>query len=442
MYNVSQAGNVLLRNIRRDISTEKTSLETDNSQIVKNNLITNNIFITLTICKQPLSAENNTIPETLQIFYSNYSVPSADDSNSNPINWDYGFASKNLTNYEENVLYIGVFAPTFNAEFAGDYNFQIGVSSKDTDNSTALFASVETFSDTNFDTSSYKLYYVEEPPLKGITKSLCAYQSAPQNTTAAVINFTSRGSSGTNKRMSLQLNNIANGTNYVAFVTQQQNQNLLRSWNPISFRTKPLAYAVPANPGIPVDRITKFYDELSTKYYKNFTNALDLFPCDNSNYSLVKNCSDCSEAYKDWICAVTIPRCADIELATRIIRNVNDSRVSEIDETMRPGPYIETPPCVDLCYNVSRSCPPIFNFKCPLLPNIANSSYGYMDLNSLNLNPNQNLLCNPMQNFPYVQQSMATRLNSGHLMTTTFWNSIIFGFIYIIFGFLMSSSSN
>ncbi|CAJ0748596.1 13024_t:CDS:2 [Entrophospora sp. SA101] len=130
MYNVSQAGNVLLRNIRRDISTEKTSLETDNSQIVKNNLITNNIFITLTICKQPLSAENNTIPETLQIFYSNYSVPSADDSNSNPINWDYGFASKNLTNYEENVLYIGVFAPTFNAEFAGDYNFQIGVSSK------------------------------------------------------------------------------------------------------------------------------------------------------------------------------------------------------------------------------------------------------------------------------------------------------------------------
>ena len=114
MYNASQAGNVLSK--------------------TKNNLITQKIFITLTICKQPLSTKiNNTAPdETLKIFYSNYSsTPSAND-NIGSIALDYGFASKNLTNYQGEVLYIGVFAPNLSTEFVGAYIFQIGVSLKGT----------------------------------------------------------------------------------------------------------------------------------------------------------------------------------------------------------------------------------------------------------------------------------------------------------------------
>ena len=79
-------------------------------------------------------------------------------------------------------------------------------------------------------------------------------------------------------------------------------------------------------------------------------------------FSLAVNCSDCERSYKQWLCSVTIPRCADYSSnATYLaVRNAgqpfingsslpddspyrqsvasNTSRNSIIDEKIKPGP--------------------------------------------------------------------------------------------------------
>ena len=54
----------------------------------------------------------------------------------------------------------------------------------------------------------------------------------------------------------------------------------------------------------------------------------------------------------------------------------NKSRVRVLEQTMEINqPFVELPPCIDLCYNVTRSCPVVIKFGCPRLKSI-NSTYG------------------------------------------------------------------
>lgn len=117
-------------------------------------------------------------------------------------------------------------------------------------------------------------------------------------------------------------------------------------------------------------------------------------PCEappTEQYSLVRDCDNCKEAYKRWLCTVAIPRCEDYSStnSNAMIRNVgkpfpngtmapdddrerleskkayNNSRNSFIDEEIGPGPYKEVLPCDELCYEVVRSCPASLEFGCP-----------------------------------------------------------------------------
>jgi calcium channel MID1 len=156
-----------------------------------------------------------------------------------------------------------------------------------------------------------------------------------------------------------------------------------------------VAYSVPSNPNFGNStQLAQFYDRFASSMYENFNKSLAQIPCEappEQRYSLVRDCTNCSAAYKDWLCSVTIPRCEDFDndapyLQPRAIgqpfpdgtaldadrlkgmenvRRFNSSRNPLIDEVIKPGPYKELLPCEDVCYKLVQSCPAALGFSCP-----------------------------------------------------------------------------
>ncbi|KAH3682137.1 hypothetical protein WICPIJ_006895 [Wickerhamomyces pijperi] len=127
------------------------------------------------------------------------------------------------------------------------------------------------------------------------------------------------------------------------------------------------------------------YDNYARDVYNNFTLALGLDGCqlpDDQIYSPITSCQECSEAYKNWLCAVLIPRC-DSTIATnstisRVERTSLRSQVlSESVEV--PSSYYETLPCIDLCFTIVRNCPSDFGFSCPKMMRDIENNYGFMN---------------------------------------------------------------
>ena len=184
-----------------------------------------------------------------------------------------------------------------------------------------------------------------------------------------------------------------------------------------------VAYAAPANPRTfnTTDLLAQKYDQYAYSLYQNFTNSLQQIPCNTTSsakYSLARTCDDCDAAYRQWLCAVTIPRCEDISnpspyLQPRAVNYpfinpsyavgndgdlafsstnrsriyFNSSRNPMIDAVIQPGPYKELLPCKDICYDLIRSCPAALQFACPLDGHGLNYSYG-------SPHPGRELRCN------------------------------------------------
>ncbi|KAL8848843.1 MAG: hypothetical protein Q9221_006139 [Calogaya cf. arnoldii] len=146
---------------------------------------------------------------------------------------------------------------------------------------------------------------------------------------------------------------------------------------------KDVAYAVPSNPILHpnVTALGLLYDNYANETYQNFSKSLQQIPCettDSAKYSLARNCQDCDNAYRAWLCAVSIPRCEDFSTSSNdkrhlLPRNINQafingsdvpkeapgklfspenkstnyygvSRNRMIDEKIKPGPYKEMLP--------------------------------------------------------------------------------------------------
>ncbi|KAI0120083.1 stretch-activated Ca2+-permeable channel component-domain-containing protein [Nemania sp. FL0031] len=180
-------------------------------------------------------------------------------------------------------------------------------------------------------------------------------------------------------------------------------------------------YAVPGNPErYPNGTVlAAVYDDYTQRMWSNFDKVLQQTPCQApaaERYSLARDCDDCKQAYKNWLCSVAIPRCEDFSSPDESylhIRNVNapfpngsfvdpsiraqlgdkkafsSSRNVEIDEVIQPGPYKEVLPCDYLCYELVRSCPASMGFSCPLPKSKFgfNTSYAIPD-------PEKELSCN------------------------------------------------
>ncbi|RKF60867.1 Calcium influx-promoting protein ehs1 [Erysiphe neolycopersici] len=187
-----------------------------------------------------------------------------------------------------------------------------------------------------------------------------------------------------------------------------------------------VAYSVPSNPKkFPNSTsLAAFYDNNTQAIFKNFEKVLAQIPCEinpSGQYSLARTCDDCSRAYKNWLCAVNIPRCTDVlspmpwlqpraidqafpngsHLSTALIQGQKTtadrfSRNVKIDEFVSPGPYKEVLPCQELCHSLVSSCPASLGFNCPRPGQVGfDTSYGQMPLGDTDSQGRKvNITCN------------------------------------------------
>ncbi|KAI5790253.1 stretch-activated cation channel Mid1 [Geopyxis carbonaria] len=267
----------------------------------------------------------------------------------------------------------------------------------------------------------------------GLERSYCAIR---QLLRAPDSSMTTRGL-GNLPKQQFHLKQLNRSSEYLGYLARPHNisdpsdtSGIL--WQPMSINTKKdgncqiiynldfcaeVAYAVPSNPTLfpSTESLTTFYDSTAQMWHNNFTYSLQQIPChanSASTYSLVRNCADCAAAYKNWLCAVTIPRCMDYSsplpyLAERSStqlfwnatadgwqkhpfmpvlapREVADwkasggwapatnitvaqipSRNRLIDQKVMPGAYKEVKPCKDLCWSLVQDCPANMGFQCP-----------------------------------------------------------------------------
>ena len=395
--------------------------------------------------------------------------PSVSDPNQQTIPVNGGYALFNTTG--DSSIYIGITAPNTTL-FTGIWNYEIAASIDapyhgaeadwpnlyfvDSDNHAALLITNDT---TQAEPNStifqewmslrlpYGMFAIPHtsPSIYSVRHSYCGLKNSPSIFTnlESVVNqntasMTSRGLGGKPKEQ-FYITNLTSTTSYWGVLAMQGNSTAAvvggggTVFAPMNFTTKSLsncalmynltfcsevAYAVPSNPnlfppltgGYPL--LAALYDSHAANMYQYFNYSLQQIPCNttsSSQYSLARNCDDCARAYKQWLCAVTIPRCEDFNRTSAYLRPrnlgqdfvngssittlpefapdgsqhallsavaTNSSRNPIIDADVRPGPYKEVLPCEDLCYELVQSCPAALGFSCPLKNRGLEDSYG------------------------------------------------------------------
>lgn len=232
-------------------------------------------------------------------------------------------------------------------------------------------------------------------------------------------------------RVQWQVSNLQPATNYTAWLIEVGNSGGPSSilgtsnlWPSVKFTTKrsancrlvydvdfcpSVAYSIPVSPSVSTEKALTIINETFSPNFANFSATLDTFPCGDKSfgqYSALQTCGLCKNAYRDWLCAVTMPRCTDslptvnnqtsaaypdpfdlmgietplnTDLLPYIINRKNDSRQAYIDAEngLDAGSYGEVLPCIYTCYAVASSCPqPLIQWYCPLWDITAQSQYG------------------------------------------------------------------
>ncbi|RPB26846.1 hypothetical protein L211DRAFT_780828 [Terfezia boudieri ATCC MYA-4762] len=284
----------------------------------------------------------------------------------------------------------------------------------------------------------YRLYAQSSQytsPFRGLERSYCAISKLAQLNIANVdTSLTTRGL-GHLPKQQFYLTGLNSSSTYLAYLAKPPtNVTSGVIWDPLTITTKTdgncqiiydlpfcseVAYAAPSNPTIftTPQQLGSFYDNIAQGWYRNFSYSLQQIPCNSTDltlqYSFARNCDDCASAYKTWLCAVSIPRCADFTsnlpyladrgLYTEFFNKTSNktipndpkklafysrgnvtynaaslrSRNPLIESELRPGPYKEIKPCMDLCWSLVQSCPSDFGFTCPRMGSWgAQVSYG------------------------------------------------------------------
>ncbi|KAJ5792152.1 uncharacterized protein N7503_008130 [Penicillium pulvis] len=421
------------------------------------------VYVSLNTCSRP--STNTTGAEglfpQLKVYYSTsknlkYPGPGKDDSLQNVTTASEGYIGFEIE--AESDVYISVVADN-STSYSGSYNYELAISIDDyffnvvpedpflyfvdsdqnaallvTNNLTQSNSSSENFQEwMDLNPAPYTLYAhnVNDTSLSGLKSSFCAVSahsqvvSNPSNT-----GMTSRGL-GNKPKEQFYILGLNRSSTYIGILGMNGNStssgnNIVGGggivWQPMNFTTKTedncavlfnltfcseVAYAVPSNPNRTVEALREIYDNYTSKYYKNFDYSLQQIQCNataDSMFSLAVNCTDCATQYKQWLCSVSIPRCADFTSNETYlqVRNAgqdfingsslpaddplrwsvitNQSRNPIIDTDIKPGPYKEILPCTDICHDMVKSCPAALGFGCPT-GKWLNASYGYRDPN-------------------------------------------------------------
>ncbi|CCF56264.1 hypothetical protein KAFR_0A08300 [Kazachstania africana CBS 2517] len=303
----------------------------------------------------------------------------------------------------------------------------------DTDDSSALLrtgnvSSINSLSQANtnysiYDPSLYDLYIYsleDSEKFNGFNLSLCAVKNGPYLVRS--VNDSSESSSLTENTLAVQksinsksdsiseyfyVTGLNSSTTYVAYLIKKISQQGSLSdvggvlFTKVSFTTADddtcsliynldfcpdVSYSVPSSSLIEGNKtlLAETYQKIAQDLYSNFSTALQMIPCqteEDAAYSPLRTCDDCAEAYRNWLCAVTIPRCSTEESPYFIARNKTANRNVYIDEYIKPlRSYYEILPCIDMCYNIVKNCPSDFGFSCPSsdsYPELLYSSYNF-----------------------------------------------------------------
>ncbi|KAI8092956.1 stretch-activated Ca2+-permeable channel component-domain-containing protein [Halteromyces radiatus] len=400
---------------------------------------TNSVYLTLTSCSQPSppsnyqgdipsidlylsKASSNTLPGPT----NNQNNDTVDDTKPGRISWQGDHISD---------LWIGVVAPTLTTGWTGQWTYELGISTNqwmhplhgdndsltldDTDNTHALFLSPP-YSTQQQPKPNFTALVTQNMP-KELEYSYCAAKSYQVSGYSINVTETQRGHPGQQNgipltQQQIMISNLTLGQNYTVYMVEQQQlpisspttpaTTIIGTATPLKIYTKSnancrmmynldfcsdVAYSVPTDPTHDIWNITYSYDQQAQALFEPFATALSQFNCNNTQYSLVRNCDDCYRDYKRWLCAVTIPRCTDNStsisstISTRDVAN-GSSRNPWIDSAYQPGEWTELLPCIDVCYQVVQSCPPFLQFNCPE-DDLARQQYGYWKVNgSLGIN--------------------------------------------------------
>lgn len=234
----------------------------------------------------------------------------------------------------------------------------------------------------------------------GLERSYCALQAAAVINQAGTDRSTTlRGATSKESRGQFLIKGLNISSHYTARLTLPPANNLSVGgavYLPVPFRTKAstscqliynmsfcedMAFTVPGNASaFTTWELTEFYNNMAQERYANFSYALDQVQCNASRkdrYSVVSTCDDCADSYKQWLCAVTVPRCADWSNPAPFLkaRNEGQSRNPAINMHIRPGRYKEILPCESLCFDLVKKCPTSLELQCPE-KNMISQSYG------------------------------------------------------------------
>ncbi|KAI4260269.1 MAG: hypothetical protein LQ352_000391 [Teloschistes flavicans] len=400
------------------------------------------IYLTISTCDQPNSTATSQGdgPPQLEVYVSRATNNQQPDKGHNDkvLTMYEGYGCLTLTGVIGDI-WIGVRAPTASG-FDGMYNYELTASidanyttvfvgdtnslwdtqitSLDTDTNSSILGTGDITNEMNnsshFDAwlgmqpPPFSVYVNElaDPALLGLQRSICGLRKHAQvkDSDKKMVRI------GGQPNQLFYVENLKRNTSYNATMTLERpsgNSTIGGGgsvWRATNFSTKSgnnckiiydlpfcsdVAYAVPSNPDstFNMTNLARIYDDHVRDAYQNFDKSLQQIPCDttpSAQYSLARNCNDCANAYKAWLCAVSIPRCADYpppqEMEYLVSRNLTISRNKEIVvDVIKTGPYSEMLPCKDLCYHLMQNCPAALQFACPLEGRGLNYSYGHWE---------------------------------------------------------------
>ncbi|KAL8838104.1 MAG: hypothetical protein Q9176_005309 [Flavoplaca citrina] len=452
-------------------TSNTTCLESDLIQLAKKqNTIANtrNVWLSISVCDQPTSTTTGTagLPPPLGVYLSRSADNQQPDVGSHEqiiaVEGGYGFA--NLSSVAD-AIWIGVRAPPAPDGFEGAYSYELAASidalyttyfdgdpkindtqitAWDTDSNSSILSTGD-ITNSLANSTNFSRWMEMDPPFKvyvhdqaglsfrGLNRSICGLKNHAMVTEIE----NSMVKIGGQPKQLFYVNRLNRNTSYLAIMTLEPGSRNSTAggggtvWKATSFTTKSdnncqivyqlpfctdVAYAVPSNPDRKpnVTDLGLLYDRWANDAYQNFSKSLQQIPCettDSARYSLARNCQDCDNAYKAWLCAVTIPRCEDFSTSPNdrrhlLPRNIKQkfingsetpieppdhlfssankstnqygvSRNKRIDDEIQPGPYKEMLPCKDLCYHLTQNCPAALHFACPLESTGLNFTYGH-----------------------------------------------------------------
>ncbi|KAL4967780.1 magnesium transporter CorA family protein [Aspergillus stella-maris] len=406
------------------------------------------VYLSLTICSGPIVNETalgtaSGLPQLSVYVSTSDQEPGSGKDGSKVHHSSEGYLSAEVTTDSD--VYLTVVAPEGGA-YTGSYSYQLAASTDEyfhnvedhydflhvegTGSETALLTTIKP-ADTslteaqkkqwNNNTAVYGIFVnnANNTAVSGLSRSYCALENHSQAGKGVDVQTSMAKRQRLDNQLQEQfyitsLNRSSDYTAVLGLANATDNRNGHaggggKVWQPKSFATKSdgncdviyglsfcseVAYSVPSNPSLNMTALRDKYDSYAADLYQNFNFSLQQVQCNTSNetiFSMATTCDNCAEAYKSWLCNVTIPRCEDYSSPLNsthfIIRNANQTfpngteltnqtlrnspihgkprHTGLIDQDINPGPYKEELPNISVCHDLVQKCPMSLGFKCP-----------------------------------------------------------------------------